>query len=255
MRLQFAAILLCLHSLVLPFAGGATVRYTLAGSSTVTRVLLPHRPGVESAYGVELRLLPSGSGAGLVALAAGRAEAAMLSGPVDYLLAKVAELGATALQPAELDQLRLAASPKAEVVALVNAANPVRRLTGEQLRAVLAGEVDNWRELGGEDLRIRLILPEELDGVRATLETGLLRGCAFAPAAHCARDQAELIEAVAADPGAVSVIARVSLPGGAACAEIAPAIEVPLTIVAVRERLGQDTRLETVLNSLHSRAR
>jgi hypothetical protein len=34
-----------------------------------------------------------------------------------------------------------------------------------------------------------------------------------------------------------------------------PAIDVPLTIVSVRERLGQDTLLELVLNSLHSRAR
>ena len=111
MRLQFAAILLCLHSLVLPFAGGATVRYTLAGSSTVTRVLLPHRPGVESAYGVELRLLPSGSGAGLVALAAGRAEAAMLSGPVEYLLERAAEGGAPVPRPEQLDRLKLAATP------------------------------------------------------------------------------------------------------------------------------------------------
>jgi len=81
------------------------------------------------------------------------------------------------------------------------------------------------------------------------------QGRAVATGATCLENAADVLAAVASDPAAVSVIARISVPAGAACAEIAPAIEVPLTIVAVRERLGQDTLLEMVLNSLHSRAR
>lgn len=247
--------LLCILTSVLPAVGRAAVRYTLAGSSTVTRVLMPHRPGVESAYGVEIQMLPTGSGRGLRELAAGRAAAAMLSGPVDYLLERAAAGGAPVPRPEQLDRLKLAATPKAEVVALVNPDNPIRRLTAEQLRAVLTGAVDNWRELGGAERPIHVIVPDELDGVRATLATGLLQGRAIAGSARCVESQAELLEAVASDPAAVSVVARISVPGGAACAEIEPAIEVPLTIVSVRERLGQDTLLELVLNSLHSRAR
>lgn len=252
---RFTVSLLCLLAFVLPASGGTAVRYTLAGSSTATRVLMPHRPGVESAYGVEIQLLPTGSGRGLQDLATGRAEAAMLSGPVDYLLARAGAQGAPALRLEQLDQLKLAATPKAEVVALVNPNNPIRRLTAMQLRAVLSGEIDNWLALGGADRPIRLVLPSELDGVRATLAVELLQEGAFARGATCLENAADVLAAVASDPAAVSVLARISVPAGAACAEIAPAIEVPLTIVAVRERLGQDTLLEMVLNSLHSRAR
>jgi phosphate transport system substrate-binding protein len=252
---RIAVPLLCILTLVLPAAGRAAVRYTLAGSSTVTRVLMPHRPGVESAYGVEIQMLPTGSGRGLQELASGRAEAAMLSGPVEYLLERAAEGGAPVPRPEQLDRLKLAATPKAEVVALVNSDNPIRRLTAEQLRAVLTGEIDNWSALGGAERPIHVIVPDALDGVRATLEVELLQGRAIAGTARCVENQAELLAAVAGDPAAVSVVARISVPGGVACAEVVPTIAVPLTIVAVRERLGQDTLLEMVLNSLHSRAR
>lgn len=49
-------------------ARGEVPAITLAGSSTVTRVLLPLKAGVEASQGVEIRLVPNGSGRGLADL-------------------------------------------------------------------------------------------------------------------------------------------------------------------------------------------
>ena len=37
---------------------------------------------------------------------------------------------------------------------MVNASNPVKSLTEEQLQSVYSGETTNWKDLGGEDAEI-----------------------------------------------------------------------------------------------------
>lgn len=236
-------------------ARGETVSITLAGSSTVTRVLQPIKAAVEAGTGAEIRLRPTGSGRGLVELAAGRADAAMLSGPLDFLLERVDLTTAATLRAAALDQLKLAMSPKAEVVALLHPSNPLRHLTSAQLLEVLTGQTTNWSKLGGPDRAIVVVLPDELDGVRATLATELLAGRPFLATARVCGQIAEIPPLVATEPGALAVLARASLTPNATFAELEPRINVGLYLVLPRARLETNPQLERVVNSLHSRAR
>ncbi len=236
-------------------ARGETVSITLAGSSTVTRVLQPIKAAVEANAAVEIRLLPTGSGRGLVELAAGRADAAMLSGPLDFLLTQVDSATAERLRATPLDQLKLAMSAKADVVALLHPSNPLRRLERTQLQAVLAGKTTNWKELGGPDQAIVVILPNALDGVRATLATALLEGQAFLATARTCEKLAEIPALVAATPGALGVLTRGSLAPDSSHAELVPVLNVGLYLVVSRQKLEANPKLEQVVNSLHSRAR
>ncbi len=254
MHLRTFSILLLALSFGL-FANGEPQSITLAGSSTLTRVLLPLKPGVEAAYGVEIRLIPVGSGRGLAELAENRVDAAMLSGPVGYLVEKLRERSGCSLRVEQLEQLRLPHNHKAEVVALLHPALPIRSLSREQLRAVLAGEIANWSALGGPDLAITVVLPDELDGVRATVDTELMEGRAFSPKAQIVPRIPDTIPVVLATPGAVGVLPRASLPAAAISAEITPTLFVTLYIVAFNARMEDDPRTGMVLNSLHSRAR
>jgi len=54
-----------------------------------------------------------------------------------------------------------------DVIALVvNPANPVRNLTGEQVRAIFTGGFTNWKDVGGPDREIVVVVRDQASGTR-----------------------------------------------------------------------------------------
>lgn len=53
---------------------------------------------------------------------------------------------------------------------VVNPANTVSGLTSEQIRKIFAGEITNWREVGGKDQKILVITREAGSGTRGAFE-------------------------------------------------------------------------------------
>jgi phosphate transport system substrate-binding protein len=49
---------------------------------------------------------------------------------------------------------------------VVHKSNPVNDLTLEQIQMLFSGQVENWKELGGRDMPVRLIMREEGSGTR-----------------------------------------------------------------------------------------
>ncbi len=60
------------------------------------------------------------------------------------------------------------------IVLIVNARNPVARLTLEQAREAFAGAVTNWRDLGGPDMAITVVTREDGSGTRASFEEAVM---------------------------------------------------------------------------------
>ena len=104
------------------------------------------------------------------------------------------------------------------IALIVNAGNPVRRLTLEQARDVFSGRIRNWRELGGPDRPITAITREEGSGTRASFEEkvmvagrpkskdGKAEPAAFAPDALVQDSNGAVREIVASDPAAIGYI-------------------------------------------------
>ena len=104
------------------------------------------------------------------------------------------------------------------IALIVNAGNPVRRLTLEQARDVFAGRIRNWKELGGPNQRITPITREEGSGTRASFEEkvmvaampkgkdGKAEPAAFAPDALVQDSNGSVREIVASDPVAIGYI-------------------------------------------------
>jgi phosphate transport system substrate-binding protein len=125
------------------------------GSTTFnTRLMVPHKERIEAASGETLKVLPNKSSAGVLALLEGRAELAMISGPLGAEMSEVEKL-----KPGvDMKNLKSHEVSRTRVSFAVNPANRVRSATLEQIRRALLGEITNWSELGGENLPIRVVV-------------------------------------------------------------------------------------------------
>lgn len=117
----------------------------IAGSGTMSPLVraiadrfCEHRPGVS----IDVRA--QGSDRGLQALRAGKIDIAMFSRPLDD------------------DMTDLVGVPIARdgVSLVVHGSNPVRSLDSAQVTAIYSLQVRNWRDLGGDNLPIRVLVPE-----------------------------------------------------------------------------------------------
>ena len=57
----------------------------------------------------------------------------------------------------------------------INKNNPVKNLTKEQISKIYAGEVTNWKDLGGKDLQITVISREAGSGTTGTFEDIIMK--------------------------------------------------------------------------------
>jgi phosphate transport system substrate-binding protein len=190
-------LLLALCTLV-PLAGcgrdaadAAPLRYS--GSSTVGDSVLPALiAGYEQASGARFgEVALPGSGAGFAAVMAGEASVAGMSRSL-----RVSEKAQSPYWTIlGYDALSVFVSEK----------NPVRALSSVQLKALFSGQVQRWKELGGEDAPVELVVQEggSAHGTLALFQEQVMEGAALGPVRFFPTAR-ECVEYVAAHPQAVT---------------------------------------------------
>ncbi|MGN0707439.1 MAG: PstS family phosphate ABC transporter substrate-binding protein [Faecalibacterium sp.] len=91
----------------------------------------------------------------------------------DYVQQELRDAGA---------QLEQKAIGRDALVFIVNEDNPVQSLTRQQLRDIYAGRITNWKELGGEDLKIIPFQRGEDSGSQTLFKKLLIQGGELIPA-------------------------------------------------------------------------
>jgi phosphate transport system substrate-binding protein len=172
----------------------------LQGSTTFARHLLKQdqRKKIETESGHALTVIPNKSTPGMLGLIEGRAQMAMISAPLATELAALAE----AFPGLAVYQLKAHEIARVRISIVVNPANPVRKVTLDQLRKILNGEIKNWSELGGADLAIRAVLVGGGGGVTTVVEGVILGGQApSAPNILYTKSPVQLVQIVEQEPG------------------------------------------------------
>jgi ABC-type phosphate transport system substrate-binding protein len=157
---------------MMPFIGsrepvaGFPVGFRDVDEETLMRLnALSHHEGTHQSY---LRLLGLPLTAEEEHAEQRRAELALIArGPSEDELEAAKELGV------EFDVRPVA---RDAFVFIVNAQNPVRSLTLEQLRAVFRGEVTNWTEVGGEDKPIEAFTRDRNSGSEELMRDLVMEG-------------------------------------------------------------------------------
>ncbi|MCS7163347.1 MAG: PstS family phosphate ABC transporter substrate-binding protein [Bacteroidia bacterium] len=139
-----------------------------------------------------------GSGVGLAALLNGDTEIAMASRPLKVSeRLRFAARGITVIEDTVAwDVLAICVHP----------ANPISRLTWEDLERIYTGQVRNWRELGGPDLPIHPYSRESSSGTFEFFRERVLRGKDFAAHVRFLPATGTIVQAIAQNVSAIGYI-------------------------------------------------
>jgi phosphate transport system substrate-binding protein len=201
-------ILLIVYFVVTPLhqvAAQSTVK--ISGSTTVNlNVFQPFKTQIETASGVTLEVIANSSPHGLDDLIAGRADVAMLSSQLTAVADKVNQKQPGAVETSTLKEFKIGES---KVAFIVHPSNPVKSLTLPQLKEIFAGNITNWKEVGGTDVAIVVVTEATGGGIRLTVEEKLMGGVAVAQQARHVANAPQIPLIVKQLPGAIgSVNAR-----------------------------------------------
>jgi phosphate transport system substrate-binding protein len=188
----------------------------ISGSTTVNlNVFQPFKAQIETASGVKLEVIANSSGHGVEDLIAGRVDVAMLSSPLTAVAAKINQKQPGAVDTSALKEFKIGES---RVAFIVHPSNPVKSLTLPQLKEIFAGNITNWKDVGGADAAIVVVTEGPGGGIRITVEDKLMDGMAVAQQARHVANAPQIPLIVKQLPGAIgSSSTRHDLAGGGAC--------------------------------------
>jgi phosphate transport system substrate-binding protein len=160
-----------------------------------------------AATGADLTQVDSADGLILTLSTGGRAVATIrfiardAAGAIGAIEDAGSDLALVAGEPGRAEGRMLALDPLLPVVA---PGNPVRRIALRDLRAVQAGAIDNWRDLGGPDMPVALHAYDAATGLQQQIDARL--GGPPPPGARRHPGPGALVAAVARDPWALALV-------------------------------------------------
>ncbi|MEK6742917.1 MAG: substrate-binding domain-containing protein [Nitrospirota bacterium] len=214
--------------IVLSVAAGtaAAGQVQLSGSTTFQkRVLDPSQKLLEKKTGIICQVTAAGTVRGLKDLMKGEASAAIIACPLDAALLE------TGIPPEGTYQEHVIMQD--QVVAIVNASNKVKGLTLSQLADIHSGKIANWKDVGGPDDRIVVVVPPASSGTRAFLKDMVMKGAAIATSAYTTVTDREAIDIVGKSPIAIALLSEGFVKGNGKQLKVVktPAMKRPLSII------------------------
>ena len=183
---------LCLSLALCACGGQGAGQLTVAGSTTVLPIAEIAAEKFEDETGIHVLVSGLGSSAGIEAVANGTADIATSS------------RGLTE----EESRPGLETYPVAHdgIAVIVNDANPVSNITLDELRAIYAGRLESWAELGGDDIPILVVNRDEASGTREAFRSIVMRGEPFDRTAAVLPGTGQVRDVVSRTPGAIGYI-------------------------------------------------
>ncbi|MFZ5807281.1 MAG: substrate-binding domain-containing protein [Verrucomicrobiota bacterium] len=191
-------------SLILTLNSTSFSQVKLAGSVSLAKEIEAKKAAIETQAGCKMEIIPSQTGKGMLQMASGEANVAMIGGPVEAAVDAANSEKAGAVQSSEL----VTAIIKTTNLAFaVNPSAKVTKLSKDQIVGIFTGKIKNWKEVGGADLPIKPVIAKKNNGWRLTMEYGPLKGMSFASDALVREEPREIPQIVGQMPGGISYFA------------------------------------------------
>ena len=148
--------------------------------------------------GQNLTVTGGGSGVGISSLMDGTADIAMASRAIKFD-------EKLKLQEAKKTPVEVTVAYDALAV-VVNPANKVSKLTREQLEAIFTGKITNWKEVGGEDMKIVAYSRETSSGTYEFFKSDILKNKNYMSSILSMPATGAIIQSVSQTKGAIGYV-------------------------------------------------
>lgn len=200
----------------------------LHGSVALAKTIESQKAAIESQSGAKLEVVGNGAGRGLADLNANQAELGLLAGALKPVADAMNKEKAGSVEITGMKEIPLST---VKVVFLTHAAVGLKAMTDAQARDVLMGKVTNWKEVGGPDLPIKVVLPFGADGARVAFQAGLLQGADYTKNAITRNSAKDIASVVSQLAGACSVLSVPNVEGAVTVVKLEQEQLMPLQLV------------------------
>lgn len=178
-------------------AAGAQEKVVIRGSNTIGEELAPRLIAeyTKAHTNVIFDLESKGTAYGIGALIGGFCDIAGASKPVSREQEEIAQIRGIHFKSHVLGAY--------SVSILVNAGNPVSNLTSNQVQSLFTGKIQNWKEVGGPDIPVHLVIRNPVSGTYLGFKEIAMAFQDYAPEVQLYTNNPGIEDAVASDPGAI----------------------------------------------------
>ncbi len=167
-----------------------------AGGAPTENILKPIRSGFETATGIKLYILASGPKNAFLDLQKGEVDAAAAGLDYKQWQDLMKKEGAEVANPAAYTPFLIG---KDKVRVIVNKENKVGVLNADQLRGIFSGEISSWKEVGGDDAPILVVIGKLTPGTNSMFYKKFLAGKEVAK---------EVVDATTAEDVRLNIVAN-----------------------------------------------
>jgi len=140
-------------------------KITISGSDTFENNVLYTEYEIKNRTGFTIDTKGNNSITGIMDLVDGKADLAMTSASLEALSKKLKNVDLSKLKEFEIKEI--------EIGLFVNPKNKIDYLTLDQIRKIYTGEITNWKEVGGDDVKILILSIGKNSGTETALDDAL----------------------------------------------------------------------------------
>lgn len=204
----------------------------VGGSTSIASVIGPVKAPFEKATGITLNATALGSKMALQKLDAGEAEVATAGHTFDELMAVIKKDKVTLRNPVDsLKSVQLAQPALYKVI--VNPANPVTKLSKEQLEGIFSGKISNWKDVGGKDAPILCVVSNLSPGSNEVFAKTFLGGKKIAVDTLDASNASDLRQNIASNTDAIGYLPAALIDGSVKGVESVTMKSQPIILLTV----------------------
>ncbi len=196
------------------------------GAPPIERVITPVKEHFTGATGIKINAISYGPKFAIMDLDKGAIDAAVL------FLTPEEVAGIIKKENLEVKNLSSFIGSKVSedrIVIIVNNNNPVNRLSKEQAKGILTGKIDNWKDVGGNDMPIIVVFGTLIKGVNELVSKKIMDGENYVTDMLVVDTASDVLNAVSTTQEAIGLASEGLMNGSVKPLE-EPMVSVPVII-------------------------